>query len=447
MVGFRHRVEEARGELRRCGGVLDDMERAITLTTSPALSPERRRPHAVRTAELLDSLHASHRALAFIGQSYTHLAGSSLARNRFLETVDQVESWRALHQGIVDSHRVNVEFLDRWLSYMEALCRPDLLKKLEAFDGFSEEGLLGEIEGFLEKFFTAEEEDLLSPSALCLSDLLCRVDLLRQPGVSPELLWNAARFLGFQGRPYEARLLLQRAYGLLAGSEASPEIIARFFLDWARVEGSNDLIRVPQYELAFQLLDNVRSLAPDLAEEAGEEKRHILQAQREYFAAARFLQGWNLEVQLMQYRNAAQDALEAQDLPQAFAWVRKMEEGLDRFPDVVRTNFLWLAKTALACRGAVDPAVDQACEEALLFLWGLRDRLRAVGFVWDEEWVAFLRDQGIAVEILETLGTSPSGSLPPNPVFQIPASEKLEFDVSAGNAQEIFSPTLLSALS
>jgi len=32
-------------------------------------------------------------------------------------------------------------------------------------------------------------------------------------------------------------------------------------------------------------------------------------------------------------------------------------------------------------------------------------------------------------------------------VFQIPASEKLEFDVSAGNAQEIFSPTLLSALS
>ena len=399
--GLRRRIEEAAKELDRCVEILGEMERSVQAATSPALTPDRRRPHAIRAAELLDQLHATHRALAFIGQSYTHLAGSSLARNRFLDTAERVKDWAALHQGIVDSHRVNVEFLRHWLDYMGAVCRPEVLSALEPYDVFSEEGLLGEIERLLAEVFASPNPDLLSPQALCLSDLLCRVDLLRQDPVPPEVLWNVARFLALQGRPYEARRHMERAYGLLMGSEASLETIWTFFVDWARMEGANDLIRMPQYELAFHLLDNARNLLPERADQVEEEKRRILRAQRDFLDAARGLADWDVQVRLQEFRNHAQEALENQDLPGAFRWIRRMEEGLELYPEGVLLNLVWLAKTALDCRGAVDPGIDEACEEALAFLWGIRDRLSSRGFTWIEGWLDYLRDQGLAVDVLD----------------------------------------------
>ena len=88
----------------------DDMEKEVDLAVAPALLPERRRNHALKAATLLDQLHAFHRALAFIGQSYTYVAGASLAKNRFMNTVERVEDWEGVHRDIIASHRVNVKF-------------------------------------------------------------------------------------------------------------------------------------------------------------------------------------------------------------------------------------------------------------------------------------------------------------------------------------------------
>ncbi len=395
---LRTRLDHAAEGLSFCFDLLAAMEKEVDLATAPALLPERRRVHAVKVADLLDRLHASHRALAFIGQSYTHLAGSSMAKNRFLDTVERVQEWKSVHSEIIESHRVNIAFLREWLSYMDTLCRS--LHRLGQYASFREEEALIEIEKLLVPVLSASKTELLSEDAVLLAHLLCKVDLLRQKGIAPPTLWNVALFLQLQGRPFEARNLMQHAYSLLEGNELDSNTIALFFLDWARMEASHDLIRMPRFDLALTLLQNIPEHAPQMAELVEQEENKLLQMQRSLINQARHSLKWSDEMKVLDCRNHAQESLAAQNLPEAFSWVMKMGDYLASSPDLVLPQMQWLAKTALDCRGADDTEVNNACEAALAFLFDRQESLSLFGFPWPSKWAAYLQEKGYCVNIV-----------------------------------------------
>lgn len=397
---FASRLELARAGLSLCEGLLDDMEKEVDLAVAPALLPERRRVHAMKAAALLDKLHDFHRALAFIGQSYTYIASSSLAKNRFMDTVERVAEWEVVHREIIASHRVNVKFLGQWLSYMKAQCEPGAWSVLDPYATLSEEGRVKAVSSVLADFFNSESQDLLSKTGLLLSYLLCRVDFNLYNEALPQDLWNIARFHNLQGRPFEACRLMQRAYNMLEDTEAPSETIAQFLLDWAKMEAVHDLIRAPRFEFAISLFENVSEYVPEMSSLVEEEKLKVLETQSNYMDGMfrYFTSGEDLKV--LVYRNRAQKALASQNLPEAISWVMKMEEFLEPIPAQVLPYMQWLAKTALDCRKAIDSDIVKASNDALLFLHENQLKLSGLGMLWPSGWADYLRDAGMDVAFL-----------------------------------------------
>ncbi len=380
--------------------LLDEMEEEVWRATSPALLPERRRFHALKAAELLDQLHTSHRALAFIGQSYTHLAGASLAKNRFLDTVERVKKWKDENEGIIASHRVNLKFLRQWLSYIKIMCQKTTWSRLQEYTLCDENSCWKHIGVLLGEFWVTNETDPLSESAVLLSYLLCRVDPLRQKEANPDVLWNLARYFHLHGRAFEACRIMEKTYGILQGSEFPSHMIAQFFLDWAQMESAYDLIRMPRFDWALILLQNIPELAPHMIDAVDYEKSKLLMAQRGFWEGARkYLSFHNIAV--WDYRSRAQEALTAQNLPEAFEWIQKMiAHCWDSDQAVVLPNLLWLMKTALECRGAVSSEINAACESALSSLFDIWPRLSSIGVVWPKGWSDYLRERGYTGTLL-----------------------------------------------
>ncbi len=398
---FQARVHRALAGLDLCDDLVDKMEGAVRHATSPALLPEKRRTFALQAADYLDALHASHRALAFIGQSYTHLAGASLAKNRFLDTVERVGEWKEVHQEIIDSHRVNIAFLRQWLQYMEAMCRPEIAARIRELEALSEEDYIDMLASFLRDVFNSSSPDPLSTEAVLLTHLLCRVDLRFHHNLSPEVLWNTARFLMAEGRYFEARSLMESAYTLLEGSEASSDTISLFLLDWAKAEGGHDLVRMPRTDFAILLLENILERSPRLTSMVEQEKQRLLASQRKLNAVVDSLKlmGGD-ELFLMKCRNYAGEALNRHDLPEAFRWIQKMMRQVDHYPAWVVSHIQWLVKTALDCRGALDPKIDEACNDVLDFVFSKRDELSEAGLLWPSEWSEYLGSKGYDVSFV-----------------------------------------------
>ncbi|EHM10252.1 hypothetical protein TheveDRAFT_1128 [Thermanaerovibrio velox DSM 12556] len=394
------RISRAKHDIDFCLSVLDEMDQEIDRAASAGLPPTRRRQHALKIADLLDRLHGAHRALAFIGQSYTHLSGVTIARTRFLETVEQVRDWERVHREMVASHRVNLRFMSQWLDYMEAQLSPEALVALSDSLDLKDRDLLEPLGRALEELLGSQEPDLLSPLGLCISDMLCRVDILREEGVSPELLWMAAKFLYAQGRAFEARHCMGRAYGMLEGREAEAEKVASFFIDWALIEGANDLIRAPQHELAVTLLDSAKSVMPQWSQRIDQLKQEVLASQRRYVDAVGEVAEYDLAAMLLGLRNSAQRALMDGDLPRAFEEVMKMEAGLERYPGDVVPHFAWLARTSFDVLGCDDTRVDQAARRALDFIFSIRESLSKAGFQWEPRWLDYLKSLGMDVSLV-----------------------------------------------
>jgi len=396
------RLESAAEKLHYCEELLKEMETEVDFTTAPALLPERRRAHAVKVAELLDRLHASHRALAFIGQSYTHRAGSSLMKNRFLDTVARVEEWKRDHLEIIKAHQVNVMFLKQWLEYMKIVCETSVSTHFDVFSQFNEKELLAEIEKRLLLFFNEKEPNLLGDNGVILTYLLCRVDFLRQESVSPENIWNVARFMKLQGRPFEARNLMGRAYSLLEGREMPSESVVLFLHDWARMEASHDLIRTPRFDFAILLLRNILEYDSSMSETVKREIEILLQEQRKMMDEAHlFMKGTN-QFLVWDYMKRAQESLEKQDIPEVFSYLLKMLDFLHLYPDTILPYVYWLLKTALDCRGALDDRINEACEEALNMIFEKKEILSSYGFFWSEKWVEYLQERGVSINFYAT---------------------------------------------
>ncbi|MGI6784698.1 MAG: motility associated factor glycosyltransferase family protein [Aminivibrio sp.] len=390
-------IKHASGALSSCNRLLNQMEKEVDLATAPALVPERRRTHAVKVAGMLDQLHASHRALAFIGQSYTHLAGSSMARNRFLDTVEQVDDWKRVHSEIIKSHRVNVGFLREWLSYMEALCNS--WQAIDQYAHLRDDGVLVEIERLLGSVLSLSYFEPLSPDVVLLTYLLCKVDLVYLDKVSPAILWNAALFFQLQGRSFEGCALMKRAYSMLEESELNSGVIVQFLLDWARMEASHDLIRIPRFDFALTLLENISSYSSDFSELVQIEREKILEMQDDLITNARKTMQFSDEMKVLDIKHHAQKALYRHDLPEAFSSVMMMDEYLTSCPELVVPQMQWLAKTALDCMDAEDSNVRAACETALAFLLDKQEALSRLGFPWPPKWAEYLREKGFTVTL------------------------------------------------
>ncbi|MBL3593116.1 MAG: motility associated factor glycosyltransferase family protein [Synergistaceae bacterium] len=397
---FRSRLLEVLSGLASCDSDLDKMEALVDRATAPALPPARRQELAFQVAGLLDDVHRRNRVLAFIGQSYTHLAGAALAQSRFMESVDQVRSWEELHRDIIASHRANVAFLRQWLRYVEALLAPDLQEELDALDAITSpaeaEAKLSELRSGLasDSFF-----DALDRRALLLSELLCRFDVA-EPEWSDEVRWFAARFFRFQGRPFDGSRLMAKAYESLEGQALPQQAIDAFLLDWANIEAAHDLCEEPRYQKALMLLGNV-DIAGDRASEAILLRGEILRKQREFFARFRSLDGSrDPELRILSLRNRAEEALGQKRLPEALFLVQSMiDEGLETFPGTVLPHLNWLAKTTLDCRNAVDPSIAEACRIVLAHLWRDRARLAAAGFSWPSKIADYLSEEGLQVSL------------------------------------------------
>lgn len=396
MAGLENRIRAAFEALERCDGYLHRMEDELQRAVAPALPPERRQEAAYKVAGLLDDCHAAHSVLSFIGQSYTHLAGASLAKNRFMETSEQVKEWKDLHEEIIQSHKINITFLRQWLSYIRAIT--DARPRMPGWSGASCDSILSDLFGSLSSHNA--KIDVLSDDALRISEILCACDLALGEH-DPLISFAAAKFLFAQGRSLEARRIMKNIYRNMEGTDQPTDAAAEFFLEWGRMESTPDLCAAPNFERALELVDSADSFSTFLEEKTTSLRRDILEEQRRYYKRYRNVNvSKDLELSILEYRNRAVESLSRHDIPETFEWILKLIEcGTERYPGNSLPNAQWLVQTALNCRQAVDPKIADASRKALERLWRQRIILEKRGFQWPSEMMEYLRETGLQVSL------------------------------------------------
>jgi hypothetical protein len=339
-----NRLQEMRSEIEKC--------------TAPAILPEKRQALAFSTAGMLDSIHAMNPVISFIGQSYTHLSGTVLAENRFLETVEQVERWKQLHEEIVDSHSFAVRFLRQWLAYARDLAKAMTggnLTDSRAIEGNGEEE-------FLRLYAGAAEGNTLSVE---LVDLLSCKDPLREDW-SPDGLWKAALVLFAQGRADEARRFMKKVYESLEGKELPSDTIGSFFKDWGKMAAADDLCVFPQSEEAATLFANAKEYLPDDPEISALQKSVMGRKKNLVLEFQKLKHTQKDEFSILLQRNAGENALLEGDLYKALLIVDGLVwDNLEQNSASVVSYLQWLMKTASNCREAADIKIADLSEEIL----------------------------------------------------------------------------------
>ncbi len=341
---IEERLQAFRGAIKKC--------------TAPALLPNKRQALAFKTASILDQIHAMNPVVSFIGQSYTHLSGTVLAENRFLETVEQVERWKQMHEEIGDSHAFAVRFLRQWLTYARDLAKAMTegdFSELKCIEGNGEEDFLRLYGSFTEgKAFPVE-----------LSDILSCKDPLREDW-SPDGLWKAALILFSQGRADEARRFMKKAYYSMEGAELPTATIGAFFKDWGKMAAADDLCVFPQIEEAASLFANAKEYLPDDPEipalqkaAMGRQKNLVLEFQKMQNTPKK-------EFSILLQRNEAEDALLEGDLYKALMIVEGLVwDNLELFSASELLYLQWLMKTAVNCTEAADKKIADCSVEIL----------------------------------------------------------------------------------
>lgn len=374
---------------------LDEMERGIDLAVSPALLPEKRREYAFRVAGMIDRIHALNPVISFIGQSYTHLSGATLAETRFLETVEQVRKWETLHREIIASHRSALSFLRQWTHYAERLLC------LENNDDLQKE-YAGNGESLFEEFYSSmlETKEGVDRTAqfFQLTDILSDKDPIRE-NWSPENLWKAAKLLHFQGRHDDARRFMQQGYSILEGRTLEVEQMGEFFKDWGDMTGSPDLCVMTDYQEALTYLDNAARFAGKDIETIHILKDRILSARAKLldgFSSAHSSQESGDNVYLLGLKIRAERALFEQDIPRTFSLVEKLAwESLDSFPGTAIPHLQWLIKTAVDCLQAADTEIVSASQRVLKRVVDELPRLKEKRISFPVEFFAYMAEKGI----------------------------------------------------
>ncbi len=393
--GVLGRIKTMKNQFNALESSLNEIESGIDVAVAPALLPERRREHAFRVAGMLDGVHAMNPVISFIGQSYTHLSGATLAETRFLETVEHVKKWESLNREIVSSHRSALSFLRQWTHYAERLLslenRGELLTEYQG-NGESD---FGET---YERMIGSTERADTTDDFYQLTDILSDKDPIRE-NWSPEKLWKAAKILNIQGRHDDARRFMQQGYSILEGSTLAVEQMGEFFKDWGDMAGSPDLCVMTNFQEALTYLDNAGRFLGNGHEEVRSLKNRILSAQEKLVDNAgkySMLKGDAADFPLLSIKIRAERALFEQDIPETFSLVEELVwKSLDSFPGTGIPYLHWLMKTAVSCLNAADPDIAAASQKVLDSISAEFPRLREKKISFPMEFLTYMSDKGI----------------------------------------------------
>ena len=336
------------------------------------------------------------------------MSGSVLAENRCLETVEQVELWKKLHEEIVDSHSFNVSFLRQWVNYSKDLV--DILRR-EGFasaQNFVDDGE----EQFLRLF--AEWQDKPSNyregsdrQSAVLTDLLSSKDPLRQ-NWSSDGLWKAARVLQALGRPEEGRRFMAKAYGQMEGAEVAESVLGEFYKDWGKMAAADDLCVYPFTAEALNYLANAEEYLPG-DKEIPFLRKQILERQRNFFIeTGKMTAGESEKTDLLLMRNRAENALFQKDLPTALSSVEELVWGsLESYPGTAIPHLQWLMKTAATCFDAADSPLVKQSSDILDRIVARLPTLAGRTIDFPFEFLALLERRGIKLS-LQSADTHPA---------------------------------------
>ena len=256
---------------------LDDIEQNIKRVTAAAISPEVRQRLAYEMSDKFDRLHASNSVIEFVGQSITTLNAASVARTRFLDSVELVEEWEKIHREIVKAHRTTLSFMESWLKYMVAalsVCADDNndisidtlpFFRTEDICDISEHRTDIKVEKAIELLNALKnselEEDKIRIHAM-LDNIIARADAKWWRFWDPKMDWKVGLALEMEGRIAEAIPFMRRMENLEMGVFGITQEESSVFLnDMARILASRDLCHFSNYDEARLYAQNAMEIS------------------------------------------------------------------------------------------------------------------------------------------------------------------------------------------
>jgi hypothetical protein len=399
------RFDEIRGNFESAEAGLDAAERTLNeilelmdRVASAGLGPDRRVKLAARVGALLDSLHQENPMFAFVTQSYVYLSSVELAKTRFLDTVELVESWRAFHAEIVDAHASVLQFIRKWLGYtrsaLEYYVSNDLpMTPLEGGEAMRKlEAISAELGDGHDQTRLRMEMDALFG--------LCDPVRLEWPG---RILWQCAMFLLQEGRAEEATVMMDYAARGFDGAEMPTDEIVSFLKDYARVLMTGDLCHLPDYHKAELIIKNIIGFAGNDAE-TRELMNETLDGQVSIYSSLaqatdgrrRGIAGWFAS------RAAGGEALSSGDIPRAMRliWRAVCEYG-EYLPDWASSHLEWLSANLEKFFGAIDEPYKSMVDELLGDMASRSDVISKFGARYTGAFIDALGEHGMETGIFK----------------------------------------------
>ena len=391
--------------------LLDDLREAIDRVGAPAVTPAKRREMAYAASSLMDDYHARNSALAFIGQSYTSLAGVEVAKSRSLETVEEVERWQKAFGEIHDAHRAVVLFVKGYLKNAIAAARfyalgddhtlPEICTGLAPLS--REEGMKA-IDALLAALrsdgpghpYTDELFDV------CMQNIIARSDPPHHEW-DPEYQWQCARFLEQQERIHLATMLMHSAANLFVGRTMPVDLIVAFFKDGARIFLQNDFTHIPNTAGALHALTSAEEYAPD-DDEITQLREQALESKRALFnnlLSSGMYDADEPEVRRSKREIQAHLMLAEGRLAETMLFVWEMIETASTEDRQSLTHYIhWLLQTMAKCRQAADPGIRDAIGKIIDRLAKDYAEYSAVRVLWPAEILQELEKRGVKISVL-----------------------------------------------
>jgi hypothetical protein len=212
-----------------------------------------------------------------VGQSITTLNAASVAKTRFLDTVELVEEWEKIHKEIVQAHRTTLSFMESWLKYMVTAIsvyadenndisidtlpyfRPEDIYDISEYSADIKVNKALELLEALKNSQT--EEDRIKTHAI-LDNLIARADAKWWRFWDPKIDWKVGIALEMEGRIAEAIPFMRRMESLEMGVFGiSQEESSVFLNDFARILASRDLCHFSNYDEARLYAQNAMELS------------------------------------------------------------------------------------------------------------------------------------------------------------------------------------------